>query len=339
MNKPNFLQAGDTVATVSLSWGGSGDADLLWRYELGKKRLETVFGLRVVQMPNTLKGSSYLADNPRSRAQDLMDAFSDPSIKAVFSCIGGNDSIRLLPYIDFSVLSRNPKIFLGYSDSTVTHLMLHKAGIPSFYGPSILAEFAENVAIYPYTERWVRNALFCNEPMGIIEPPLCWTGEYLSWTEENQNRTKKLVPHEGYQVLQGEAVMEGPLLGGCLEVLDMCIGTEIWPDFSGCLLFLETSEEAPSKERFTQLLDRLIQTGLFTNIKGILLAKPYQGLHEREYLQVLQQALCRLGLEDLPVAYNLSFGHNEPMCILAYGAYARFDCHTKTFSIVQSPLR
>lgn len=39
--KPKRLRKGDTVATVSLSWGGAGDADLLWRYNLGKKRLES----------------------------------------------------------------------------------------------------------------------------------------------------------------------------------------------------------------------------------------------------------------------------------------------------------
>lgn len=54
--KPNKLKKGDTIATVSLSWGGAGDPDLLWRYNLGKKRLETEYGLKVVEMEHTLKG-------------------------------------------------------------------------------------------------------------------------------------------------------------------------------------------------------------------------------------------------------------------------------------------
>lgn len=37
--KPQQLKKGDKIATVSLSWGGAGDADVRWRYELGKKRL------------------------------------------------------------------------------------------------------------------------------------------------------------------------------------------------------------------------------------------------------------------------------------------------------------
>ena len=111
--KPPRLRPGDTVATVSLSWGGAGDSELLWRYELGKRRLRQLLGLHVVEMPNTLKGSEALYQHPEARAQDLMQAFADPSIKGIFSCIGGDDSIRLLPYIDFDIISKNPKIFLG----------------------------------------------------------------------------------------------------------------------------------------------------------------------------------------------------------------------------------
>ena len=106
--KPQRLSKGDKVATVSLSWGGAGDEDLLWRYNLGKKRLEEQFGLEVVEMPNTLKGSDYLYEHPEKRAEDLLAAFSDSSIKAIFSCIGGDESVRMLPYIDFDIIKNNP---------------------------------------------------------------------------------------------------------------------------------------------------------------------------------------------------------------------------------------
>ena len=96
LRKPKKLQRGDRVATVSPSWGGAGEPEIRWRYEQGVKRLEEVFGLTVVPMPNSLKGSDYLYDNPKARAEDLMMAFSDPKIKAIIANIGGEDSIRLL---------------------------------------------------------------------------------------------------------------------------------------------------------------------------------------------------------------------------------------------------
>ncbi|MGL4338059.1 MAG: LD-carboxypeptidase, partial [Turicibacter sp.] len=75
--KPKKLQAGDKIATVSLSWGGAGDEEILWRYEQGKKRLIEEFGLEVIEMPHALKGSTYVYEHPEKRAQDLMEALKD----------------------------------------------------------------------------------------------------------------------------------------------------------------------------------------------------------------------------------------------------------------------
>ena len=122
LKKAKVLKKGDTVCTVSSSWGGAGDADLRFRYERQLKNEKT-----------------------QTRTADLNAAFANPEIKAIFSCIGGSDSVRMLPYLDWDVIIANPKIYIGYSDSTITHLICHKAGFTSFYGPSILAEFAENI--------------------------------------------------------------------------------------------------------------------------------------------------------------------------------------------------
>ena len=81
--KPKRLQAGDIVATVSPSWGGAGDPEIRWRYDQGVKRLEEVFGLTVVPMPNSLKGCEFIYNNPEARAEDLMTAFKDTRVKAI----------------------------------------------------------------------------------------------------------------------------------------------------------------------------------------------------------------------------------------------------------------
>ncbi|MGH0052423.1 MAG: LD-carboxypeptidase, partial [Sphaerochaetaceae bacterium] len=226
--------------------------------------------------------------------------------------------------------------FLGYSDSTVTHLVCYQAGFSSFYGPSILAEFAENREIYPYTCEWVHKILFSNKVPLVVEKPPYWTSEYLPWIEENKNVAKQLFPHEGFQVLQGTGVVQGPLLGGCIEVLIKCIETPLWPDFTGSLLFLESSEEAPEPALYKTYLMKLAEVGVLGSVKGVLIGKPYQGLHAQSYDAILLSILRDLGLSHLVVATNLPFGHNEPMCILPYGAEARFDCTDKTFTILES---
>ena len=121
MIKPPQLRPGDRVATVTLSWGGPGQFP--HRYEAGKRQLQAEFGLEVVEMPHTLDPPEEVAKNPEARAADLMAAFADPSIRGIFSTIGGDDSIRLLPYMDFELIRANPKVFIGYSDTTISHLV------------------------------------------------------------------------------------------------------------------------------------------------------------------------------------------------------------------------
>jgi muramoyltetrapeptide carboxypeptidase LdcA involved in peptidoglycan recycling len=66
--KPKKLSKGDTIATISISGGRAGDSDLLWRYKLGKTRLEEIFKLKVIETPNSMKGSDYLYKNPKNSA-------------------------------------------------------------------------------------------------------------------------------------------------------------------------------------------------------------------------------------------------------------------------------
>ena len=116
--KPARLCPGDTVATISISGGRAGDEDLRWRYELGKKRLEECFGLRVVETPHALRGSRWLYENPRARAEDLHWALENRAVKGIIANMGGDDSYRLLPYLDYELIRSHPKLLMGYSDIT-----------------------------------------------------------------------------------------------------------------------------------------------------------------------------------------------------------------------------
>src|SRR5258706_6387613 len=105
MIKPPKLNPGDKVATVSPSWGGP--SVFPQRYQIGVQQLQNEFGLIVVEMPNTLKNASWLASNPKARADDLMQTFADPSIKGIFATIGGERSSRCLPFICFTCFKAN----------------------------------------------------------------------------------------------------------------------------------------------------------------------------------------------------------------------------------------
>ncbi|HEU5141231.1 MAG TPA: S66 peptidase family protein [Bacillales bacterium] len=339
LKKPKKLQEGDKIATVSPSWGGAGDPDLRWRYEQGIERLSSVFGLEVESMPNSLKGSDFLDENPQARAEDLMMAFEDESIKGIIANIGGEDSIRLLPYIDFEVIRGNPKIFMGYSDVTIPHLFCHKAGVSSFYGPAILTDFAENVEMDPYTVEMVKRTLFSDEVIGEIQPAKEWTSEFLEWDVKNKNQQRKMKPNSGYEVLQGSGIVQGRLIGGCIEVLEFAKGTEIWPDrrcWEDSLLFFETAEEKSEPDFIRRWLRNYAAQGILQTVKGIIFGKPLDENYYEEYKEEVLRVMKEQDLEDLPILYNLNFGHTEPKFILPYGAMAEINCDKGTFSILES---
>jgi len=343
MIKPKRLEKGNTIAIVSLSSGMGGEKEFFHRYLLGKKRLEK-YGLNVITMPNTLKGIEYLKNHPEKRAEDLMNAFKDKNIKGIFSMIGGDDTIRLLPFIDFDIIKNNPKVFMGYSDTTVNHFMMNKAGLVSYYGPSILCEFAENGKMHDYTKKYVQEVLFENKENIVIKSSKFWTNERLDWTVEENDVIERKMNNEkhGYEVLQGQGFFEGVLIGGCVDVFIHIIGTNIWPEkdyWNNKILFLETSEEKISPQNLTYILRNLATQGIFNKISGIIFGKPKDETYYEEYKEVLKNVI---GTENkkykLPILYNVNFGHTAPMCILPIGIKVRVDLNKKEIVFLEKPM-
>ena len=343
MIKPRKLNFGDRVAAVSLSWGGA--AKFPQRYEAGKRQLEEEFGLEVVEARHALRDPGWLHRHPEARAEDLMEAFSDRSVRGIISIIGGDDSIRLLPHLDLEVIRSNPKVFMGYSDTTVTHWACFKAGLCSFYGPAIMAGFAENGGMFPYMVRSVRAMLFRAEPPGTVKvSPEGWTAEFLDWADpSNQDRKRKLSPPEPWRFLQGRGVVRGRLFGGCLDVMEWLRGTPIWPepaDWKGKILFLETSEDAPSPRVLVGALRSYAVMGILRNLSGVLFGRPGGGLpvHEFDaYEEAFRQVVAEEeGLGDLPIVSRMDFGHTDPMFVLPYGMLAEINCEKQQVAILES---
>lgn len=343
MIKPRHLSPGERVAVVSLSSGMLGEQKFIHKFDLAKERLAKDFGLELVAMPNALRGVDYLYAHPEARAADLMDAFRDPSIRAVFCAIGGDDTIRLLPYVDFGVLHDNPKIFTGFSDTTTNHFMMYKAGLMSYYGASLMGTWSEYVCINDYSLDMLRRTLF--EPQPTLEIPSApyWyddEDEKIWWCEENMHRRKPYHPEEiGYELVQGGGVAEGPLLGGCIDVFPEIIGTSLWPsldEWRGKLLFLETSQEDMPCDYLTWYLRNLQAQGILGVIKGILVGKPARRSKYEPYKEVFRKVVgLEAGRPELPILCNVNFGHAEPICVLPIGAMCRLDAEKKTITLLE----
>ncbi|MCI6955926.1 MAG: LD-carboxypeptidase [Clostridiales bacterium] len=340
MRKPEKLHRGDQIAIVSLSWGGLGDERLIHRYHIAKERLEKDFGLEVVIMPHALAGSKCVYEHPELRAKDLMEAFLDPSIRGIFSAIGGDDSVRILPYIDYEVIKDHPKIFMGYSDTTVSHFIMNKAGVVSYYGPSIMAEFGEYVKMFDYTADAVQKILFEDSRDYPVVSSDIWSKETLAWKEENMHTLRKTVPEtHHYEVLSGSGIIKGQLLGGCIDVFPMIVGTPVWPsaeEWKGKILLLETSEDKPGPDYVKFILRNLGAQGILQNIHGIVVGMPKDEQFYEEYKEVYRKVLQEFHCERLPILYNVNIGHASPIGILPLGIEYEINLDQKTIRFAES---
>lgn len=346
MIKPERLKRGDKVAIVSLSRGLLGEDWAIHKLNIAKERLENDYGLEVTVMPNALKGVDFLDKHPEARAKDLMDAFRDKSIKGIFNAIGGDDAIRLLPYVDFDVIKNNPKIFTGFSDTTTVHFMMYKAGLISYYGASVMNNFAEYIKINDYTKEAIDNVLFNpKNRYEIIPSPVCsYEKDKIWWSPENVNIPRKY--HEdkrGYEVLQGTGKVEGRLLGGCADVFIEILGTKLWPsikEWKNKILFLETSEMNMPDFELCWLLRGFQAQGIFDVIKGIIVGKPAVEDKYEKYKEVLKKVVCvEANRPDLPIIYNVNFGHAEPIGILPIGVKCEIDCDNKKITLLEPATR
>lgn len=340
--KPDRLHIDDSVAIVSPSWGGPSVYPHI--YDLGLSLLQA-WGLRVVEFPTARMPASQLAAHPELRAQDLNRAFADPDIKAVIASIGGDDGKRVLPYLDAALLRAHPKILLGYSDTSVFHVFCQLQGLVTLHGPSVMAGFAQMNAMPDYAAH-VRHMLFVAGESYDYRPYAQYGDGYPDWGDMGKaGQVNALRAHEGWRLLQGEGVVEGKLFGGCIEVLDDLQGGAYWPEpdfWSGRILFLETSEEAPKVARVAEMLRAYGRQGVWDKATALLIGRAarYNDEDKAALDQAVQAVIgTEFGRPDLPVMSNMDFGHTDPQLILPLGVRARLDCAAKSFQLIESWLR
>lgn len=328
------------IGIVSLSSGILGESFIQHELNLGKKRLEE-YGIEVVFLPHALKGLEFIKQHPECRAQDLLTAFQDDSIELIFCAIGGDDTYRLLPYLfeqDALKKVAKQKIFLGFSDTTINHLMLHKVGVRSFYGQAFLPDVCDlSKEMLSYTKSYFGELLTTGR-IKEIRPSDIWYQEREDFSEKGLGVLMPSFPNQGFELLSGASRFTGQILGGCLESMAECLENSRYEDtvrlvrqyqlfptleeWKGKILLLETSEEQPIPERFQKMIQTLERYGLFDVVSGVLVGKPQNETYYDEYKEIL---LEELGEKQLPIVYNINVGHATPRCIIPFGIEAQVD--------------
>ncbi len=347
--KPKHLNPGEKVAIVSLSSGILGESFIKHELDLAVKRLNE-YGLEPVFMQNSLKGLEYIAAHPEKRAEDLKAAFLDKEIKGIICAIGGDDTYKLAPYLmedkEFiTAVNNNPKIFTGFSDTTINHLMLNRLGLNTYYGPTVVCDLAElDREMLPYTKMWFET--FLGKKQMAITSSDTWYKERSDFSPASLNTPREsVIETKGYETLQGSGVRSGKLFGGCIESLYQLVFDEeksainqkykLFPtadELKGKILFLETSELKISPEHLNKILKAFRELGIFDTVNGLIIGKPQDAAFYEEYKVIYREVL---GDIDLPILYNVNFGHALPRCVVPYNIKCRVDYDNRTIEFLE----
>lgn len=328
------LKPGDRVAIVSPSFAAPGMFPAL--HEQAMRRLRADFGLEPVEFATTRR----VGATPADRAADLMAAWSDPSIRAVFATIGGDDQITVLPHLDPAPFRADPKPFFGYSDNTNLLNWLWAHGLAAYHGGSTQVHIAAGGGIDAVHEQSLRAALF--ETVDLeIRPVDRFTDEELSWAEPaSLTSSAPTVPSPGWVWHQPERVVTAPTWGGCLEILQWSLAAGRWvlppAAYAGCVLLLETSEEMPPAEEVFRMLRNAGERGLLEQFPAVLVGtakasslgnRPPQEERRRfrdEQRAAVLRALAAYNPSAMAV-FGVDFGHTSPQWILPYGGRLTVD--------------
>jgi muramoyltetrapeptide carboxypeptidase LdcA involved in peptidoglycan recycling len=340
--KPNRLTPGDTIAVLTPSWGGPHSFPHI--FDHGLKILQEEFGLNIKEYPTTRMSAKALYLEPEARAADVNAAFADPTVKAIFTSIGGSESVRILPYLDAETIRSYPKILMGFSDISTLLVYGRLQGLITFNGPAVMAGFAQ-LGRWPHEfADHIRTMLFDGPAHYTYQPYTVWSEAYPDWGDPaNTGQIYDLRPnHSGWQWLQGAGTARGELFGGCIEVLEFLKATPFWPssDFwRNKILFFETSEEVPGPQQVQYMLRNYGMQGAYDQAAGLLFGRA-RGYSEQDKTALKEKILAvvatEFGRPDLPVVVNMDFGHTDPQFIMPLGVQAELDCDHQQFRLVES---
>lgn len=279
--RPPPLRKGDTIGVVAPSYAPHDG------WLLRGVRTMTDAGYNVVLEPEIGRARRFQQNEDRKRAQNLIDVWANPEVKAVICGTGGYGAVRILPYLDADLFRRNPKAFVGYSDITALHLwMMRRAGLRVFHGPTL-----DDLTPRP------------------DDPTLCSLLHSLT-----SPRPDALLGHGiARAVRPGKA--NGRLTGGNLSLVQQSIGTPYEIDTRDAILFLEEIHD-PMSVADERLL-HLRAAGLLRHVRGIVFGQlSLDRSEEDEFEDFLLDLVSDL---DVPILMDFPAGHETPNLTLPLG--------------------
>lgn len=267
--------------------------------------------------PHVMKRYGYFAGTDRQRASDINDFFRDRTIAAILPIRGGWGCSRLLPYLDYELIRKNPKILLGFSDLTALILAINaKTNLVTFHGPNGLTSWNSTQTEY------FRRLIFKGEDLTFANLK---SGADSDRLMQVKYRIQTITP--------GKA--KGKLFGGNLSVLSTLVGSPYLPDFKGAILFLEDVQE--NIYRIDRMMTHLKLAGVFEQLAGFIFGQcsscnPGEGYGSLTLEEVIQDHIKPL---KIPAWFGASIGHIETILTLPIGLEVEIDANAGTIGMLQ----
>ena len=311
--RPHRLAAGDTVGLVAPANATFQSVEL----QIAKESLEAL-GLKVLVGGHLLDRHGYLAGLDKDRAADINGYFADPAVRAVLPIRGGWGSSRLLPYLDFDTIRRNPKVVLGYSDVSALLLAIHaKTGLVTFHGPNGMGRWDA------FSVDYFKRMLMQGEAILFENPHQLSDRNALTQTE---NRTMTITA--------GKA--RGPLIGGNLTVLTTIIGSPYLPAWDGAIFFCEDVGE--NYYRIDRMLTQLKLAGVLSKIAGFIFGTCSEcGPGDDAFGALTLEEIFADHIKPLgvPAWSGAMIGHAMPQWTLAEGIDVEADADAGTIRMLE----
>lgn len=292
------LKKGDTIGIIAPS-----SPITMEEAESCKKFVENM-GYKVKMGKSVyLSLHGYSAGSGEERAEDINNMFQDKEVKAIWCARGGDTSSHVMDKIDYDIIARNPKIFVGYSDVTNLHVNFNqKCNLITFHGPMVKSNMLYN---------------FDDFTKESFEKAINMEGEFIL---ENP-------PEEDFQIMV-EGSAEGVIVGGNLALLTSMIGTPYEVDTKGKILFIEDIGETVA--RLDRMMYQLKYSKKLQEARGIIFGDFADCINKKEGDYTVIEMLKDV-LKDYkkPVMYNVKSGHCCPMSTIPLGAKCIMDTKSK----------
>lgn len=313
---PNKLQKGDKIMIVAPSRG----LKLIGQdcRQIAEERFNKM-GLEVVFADNTTddKWNKLGTGSNEERAADIMQAFKDKSVKAIFTVLGGFNSNQILSYLDYEVIRQNPKIICGFSDITaILGAITAKTGLETYYGPHYSSIGMKKGC--EYTLEHLEQMLFSDDE-AEIKPSAEWSDD--PWYIDQEKR--EFIKNEGFwNIHDGNA--EGTIVGGNLCTFNLLLGTPYRPEFPQDTILMIEDDAESYPAAFDRNLQALCHQPDFKNVKGLVIGRFQKGSKmEREMLEFIINN--KKELKNIPVLANVDYGHSTPIITIPLGGHVKMQ--------------